>query len=99
DQAVKALRPGGRATIVGLGPQAIQTVPIALFVSQETELVGSFGYTQQDLGELYDLVESGRLALRRSVTDRLSLDEFPDALRRLETREGNPVRMVVTYDS
>ncbi|MBS3942248.1 MAG: zinc-binding dehydrogenase [Actinobacteria bacterium] len=98
DQAVKALRPGGRATIVGLGPHAIQTVPIALFVSQETELIGSFGYTQQDLGELYDLVESGRLDLTRSVTDRLSIDEFPDALRRLETREGNPIRMVVTYD-
>ncbi|MFA9444991.1 zinc-binding dehydrogenase [Egicoccus sp. AB-alg6-2] len=97
DQAVKSLRPGGRATIVGLGPQAIQTVPIALFVAQETELVGSFGYTQQDLGELYDLVESGRLDLTRSVTDRLTLDEFPDALRRLETREGNPIRMVVTH--
>ena len=98
DQAVKALRPGGRATIVGLGPEAIRTVPVALFVSQETELVGSFGYTQQDLGELYDLVEDGRLDLTRSVTDRLELDAFPDALRRLETGEGNPVRMVVTYD-
>ena len=32
------------------------------------------------------------------MTDRLSIDEFPDALRRLETREGNPIRMVVTYD-
>lgn len=98
DQAVKALRPGGRATIVGLGPQAIQTVPVALFVAQETELVGSFGYTQQDLGELYDLYEDGRLDLTRSVTDRLGIEEFPDALRRLETREGNPIRMVVTYD-
>ncbi|MFA9430319.1 zinc-binding dehydrogenase [Egicoccus sp. AB-alg2] len=98
DQAVKALRPGGRATVVGLGPQAIQTVPVALFVSQETELVGSFGYTQQDLGELYDLVETGRLDLSRSVTDRLGIEEFPAALRRLEAREGDPVRMVVTYD-
>ena len=97
DQAIKALRPGGRATIVGLGTEAIQTLPIALFVAQETEVVGSFGYTQQDLGELYDLVESGRLDLSRSVTDRLTLDDFPDALRRLETREGDPVRMVVTY--
>ncbi|GGI04193.1 alcohol dehydrogenase catalytic domain-containing protein [Egicoccus halophilus] len=97
DQAVKALRPGGRATIVGLGPEAIRTVPVALFVAQETELVGSFGYTQQDLGELYDLVEDGRLDLSRSVTDRLPIEAFPDALRRLETREGNPVRIVVTY--
>jgi alcohol dehydrogenase, propanol-preferring len=97
DQAVKSLRPGGRATIVGLGPAPLTTVPIARFVAQETELVGSFGSTPQDLGELFDLVEQGRLDLSRSVTDVLTLDEFPHALERLETREGNPVRMVVAH--
>jgi alcohol dehydrogenase, propanol-preferring len=97
DQAVKSLRPGGRATIVGLGPAPIATVPIARFVAQETELVGAFGSTPQDLGELFDLVEEGRLDLGRSVTDVLGIDELPEALRRLETREGNPIRMVVGY--
>ncbi len=98
DQAVKSLKPGGRATVSGLTDQRIETVPISLFVSQETELVGSFGSTPQDLGELLDLVEEGRLDLSRSVTDTLDLDEFPDALRRLETRAGHPIRMVVTYE-
>jgi alcohol dehydrogenase, propanol-preferring len=97
DQAVKCLRPGGRATIAGLGPEAVATVPIARFVSQETELVGSFGSTPQDLGELFDLVEEGRLDLGRSVTDIVGIDGFPDALRRLETREGNPIRTVIGY--
>jgi D-arabinose 1-dehydrogenase-like Zn-dependent alcohol dehydrogenase len=97
DQAVKSLRPGGRATVVGLGPAPIQTVPIGRFVAQETELVGSFGATAQDVGELFDLVDQGRLDLGRSVTDRLSIDEVPDALRRLETRDGDPIRMVVLH--
>jgi alcohol dehydrogenase, propanol-preferring len=97
DQAVKSLRPGGRATIAGLGPSAIATVPIARFVSQETELVGAFGSTPQDLGELFDLIDDGRLDLGRSVTDVIAIEGFPDALRRLETREGNPIRMVVQY--
>jgi alcohol dehydrogenase, propanol-preferring len=97
DQAVKSLRPGGRATIAGLGPSAISTVPIARFVSQETELVGAFGSTPQDLGELFDLIDDGRLDLGRSVTDVIAIEGFPDALRRLETREGNPIRMVVQY--
>jgi alcohol dehydrogenase, propanol-preferring len=97
DQAVKSLRPGGRATIAGLSPAAISTVPIARFVAQETELVGAFGSTPQDLGELFDLIEEGRLDLGRSVTDVLAIDGFPDSLRRLETREGNPIRMVVAY--
>jgi len=47
---------------------------------------------------LYDLVEDGRLDLTRSVTDHLRIDDVPDALRRLETGEGDPVRMVVTHD-
>lgn len=96
DQAVKAVAPGGRAVAVGLSPEAIETIPVALLVSQERELVGSFGATAQDLGELFDLVEDGRLDLSRSITDTTDLAGVPDALRRLESREGSPIRTVVT---
>lgn len=96
DQAVKSLAPGGRAAIVGLTSERLATVPISLFVSQETELVGSFGSTPQDLGELFDLLEAGRLDLSRSVTATIGLAEVPNALRALETREGHPIRTVVT---
>lgn len=96
DQAIKSLAPGGRAAIVGLTNQQLATVPIARFVSQETELVGSFGSTPQDLGELFDLLDDGRLDLSRSVTATIGLDEVPAALRSLETREGHPIRTVVT---
>ncbi|MTV26969.1 alcohol dehydrogenase catalytic domain-containing protein [Nitriliruptoraceae bacterium ZYF776] len=97
DQAVKSCKPGGRAVVVGLSPQTLSTVPIARFVSQETELVGSFGATTQDVGELYDLLAEGRLDLSRSVTHRTDLDGLPDALDQLRTREGHPIRTVVTY--
>lgn len=96
DQAIKSLAPGGRATIVGLTNEKLQTVPISLFVSQETELVGSFGSTPQDLGELFDLLEQGRLDLSRSVTATIGLADVPAALHALETREGHPIRTVVT---
>jgi len=96
DQAIKSLAPGGRAVIVGLTNQQLATVPIARFVSQETELVGSFGSTPQDLGELFDLLDERRLDLSRSVTATIGLGEVPDALRSLETREGHPIRTVVT---
>ena len=96
DQAIKSLAPGGRAVIVGVGPERLATLPIARFVAQETEVVGSFGSTPQDLGELFDLLEAGRLDLSRSITGRIGLDEVPDALVALETREGHPIRTVVT---
>lgn len=98
DQALKALKPGGRATVVGLTPQPLALMPSALFVASELELVGSFGSTPQDLDELVDLVDSGRLDLSRSVTHRFDLEGFPDALRLLESREEHPVRMVVVND-
>ena len=66
-------------------------------MSQELELVGSFGSTGSDLNELIDLVEAGRLDLTRSVTHTFGLDEFPRALELLESRDEHPIRMVVTY--
>ena len=98
DQAVKSLRVGGRATVAGLGLEAIETLPLALFVAQEFELVGSFGYTPQDLGELFDLAEAGRLDLTRSITHRFALDAFPEALGLLESRDEHPIRIVVTHE-
>ena len=97
DLAVKTLRPGGRATLVGLSRDRIQTVPVGVFVAQEPEVVGSFGATVADVGELVDLVETGRLDLARSVTHVLPLDDFPTALEMLETREGHPIRIVIEH--
>ena len=95
--AIKCLRPGGRATLVGISRERLSTMPLGLFVAQELEVVGSFGSTSQDINELVDLVEAGRLDLTRSVSHTLTLDEFPEALAMLETREGNPVRIVVDH--
>lgn len=95
--AIRCLRPGGRATLVGISRERLSTMPLGLFVAQELEVVGSFGASMQDVGELTDLVESGRLDLSRSVSHVLGLDEFPDALHMLETREGNPLRIVIEH--
>ncbi len=95
--AVKSLRPGGRATLVGISRERLSTMPLGLFVAQELEVVGSFGSTSQDVNELLDLVEVGRLDLSRSVSHTLTLDEFPDALAMLESRDGNPIRIVVAH--
>lgn len=94
--AVQSLRTGGRATLVGVGRDRLATVPLGVFVAGELEVVGSFGQTAADVREVLSLVANGRLDLSRSVSHRLGFDEFPAALRMLETREGHPVRIVVT---
>lgn len=98
DQAIKSLRRGGRATLVGVSSvERLETVPLGLFVAGELEVVGSFGSTHQDLNELMDLLESGRLDLSRSITHRWRVNQFDEALHALETRAGHPIRMVVQH--
>jgi 2-desacetyl-2-hydroxyethyl bacteriochlorophyllide A dehydrogenase len=97
DQATKMLAAGGRAVIVGLHPGPLTALPESLLVSQELEVVGSFGSTMQDVNELVDLLEAGRLDLTASVTHTTDLDGFPAALERLASREGSPVRIVVEH--
>jgi 2-desacetyl-2-hydroxyethyl bacteriochlorophyllide A dehydrogenase len=97
DQAIKMLAPGGRAVVVGLTPERLETLPSALLVSNELEVVGSFGSTRQDVDELVDLLDAGRLDLSRSVTHTYDLERFPDALRQLHTRRDNPIRIVIRH--
>jgi 2-desacetyl-2-hydroxyethyl bacteriochlorophyllide A dehydrogenase len=94
-QAVRSLRPGGRAVVVGMGREPITLPPPALFAWREHALLGSFGSTRVDLGRVVDLVQSGTLDLRGSVSARLQLSEANEALRILESKEGDPVRLVI----
>lgn len=97
DQAVKMLAPGGRAVVVGLTPERLETLPSALLVSNELEVVGSFGSTMQDVNELVDLLDAGRLDLSRSVTHAYEPGGFTDALQQLAERRDHPIRIVVDW--
>lgn len=95
DQAVKSLRPGGTCTVVGVGPEPLALLPQALLVANELRVQGSFGCSQDELAELVGLVASGALDLTGTITHRFGLAEFDEALRILETKEGDPIRVVV----
>lgn len=41
------------------------------------------------------LVASGRLDLSGSISARIPLDQINEGVRRLESKEGNPVRIMV----
>ncbi len=95
DQAVKSLRPGGTCTVVGITPEPLSLLPQALLVAGELRLQGSFGCSRVELAELVELVGSGRLDLSGTITHRFALADYADALRVLETKEGDPIRVVV----
>ena len=94
-QAVRSLRPGGRAVVVGMGTEGIALPPPALFAWREHAVLGSFGSTLHDLEQVIEFVSSGRLDLSGSITARLPLSGVNDALRILEDPVGDHVRIVI----
>ncbi len=98
DQAVKALRPGGTCTVVGVTPEPLNLLPQALLVDKELRVQGSFGCPKDELVELVGLVADGVLDLTGTITHRFPLENFDIALHVLETKEGDPIRVVVEQD-
>lgn len=93
--AVRCLGKGGRLVVVGVGPGRPTLPPLAAFVGREQAIMGSFGMDRADIEDLYALVAAGRLDLSASVSARYPLAEADAALRRLASKEGGVVRVVV----
>lgn len=96
DQAVKSLRRGGRAVVVGIGAEPITLVPSLAFAGSEYQLIGSFGSDREDVTALLRLVANGKLNLSRSISGTLSLEEINAGLERLAANSDHPIRLVVT---
>jgi 2-desacetyl-2-hydroxyethyl bacteriochlorophyllide A dehydrogenase len=85
----------GRLVMVGLSPEPVALGMGLLFGVLNHSLLGHLGYRKPHLDELVRLVSTGRLDVSGSVSDVIGLDDVAAGVRRLETKEGNPVRIVV----
>lgn len=97
DAAVRCLRRGGRAVVVGIGPERIELPSIRAFVGSEYELRGSMGLDMQDLKEVVALVESGKLQLD-DATHAITLLEVDEVLTRLKEGRAEYARYVVRHE-
>jgi 2-desacetyl-2-hydroxyethyl bacteriochlorophyllide A dehydrogenase len=93
---VNALHPGGRVVVVGVGmePPRID-LPQALFGFTELSVIGSFGSHPEDLEEVLRLQAAGDLDIESAITYRLGLEEVAAGLEMLQTKRGDPDRIVV----
>jgi D-arabinose 1-dehydrogenase-like Zn-dependent alcohol dehydrogenase len=94
-QAEQTLAGRGRLVMVGMSWEPTMLGPGVLFSLQSQTLMGHLGYRKQHLDELVRLVELGRLDVSDSITDVLPLDEIHDAVDRLASKRGDPIRIVV----
>ncbi len=93
-KATESVRKGGKAVLVGLVTGNFQANGF-LTVAKEIDIRGVWTSIKQDYPSIIELVRSGKVDLSRSITHRLPLDEINRGLEILESREGNPLRIVV----
>ena len=98
--ALKAARPGGTATIVGLHAAKEQVpIPAGALVLQNKRLLGSFAGSicpRLDLPKLLDLYVGGRLPLDSLISKRYPLEQLANAFEDMEA--GSVARGVLMLE-
>ncbi len=88
-QAVDLVRRGGEALMFGgCGAGTIVDLDAERVHYDEITLKGGFHYTSDSVRRAWDLICSDTLALEPLITERMSLDELPQALERVRRREA-----------
>jgi L-iditol 2-dehydrogenase len=79
-EGVRALRPAGRAVMVGMGPTDEMAIPMAVVQNRELWLTGTFRYANTYPAAIA-LAAAGRVNLRAIITGRFALEDTEAALR------------------
>lgn len=95
-QGLRLLAEGGRLIIVGLANEGILIPNDIAFAYKRSQVLGHYGSDPIHTEELVALAKSGRLDLSRSVTEVMRLEDVAEAMRRLEGKINNPLRIVIT---
>lgn len=95
EQALDNLTVGGRLVGIGMSADAPTIGPTAMFNLFKRQVLGHLGYQNADVGTLAQLVSLGRLDLTRSISDVVSLEDVAKGIEKLETADGDPIRILV----
>jgi D-arabinose 1-dehydrogenase-like Zn-dependent alcohol dehydrogenase len=95
-QAASSLGRFGRVLMVGLSMDPIELGVGVLFGVSSQSLLGHLGYSKADLDTVVDLVVRKRLDVSASISGLLPLEDVAAGVEQLRTKQGDPVRLVVT---
>ncbi|MPY55934.1 zinc-binding dehydrogenase [Streptomyces spongiae] len=95
EQALTVLAPEGRLILVGLSGRPLVVHDSTMFSYLKHEIRGHFGTELDAVPKLVDLAAGGRLDFSRSITDVLPLEKAGVAVERLQTKEGDPLRLIL----
>jgi threonine dehydrogenase-like Zn-dependent dehydrogenase len=92
NEALAVTEPGGTVVEVALTPEAA-SVPLFPLISEGHHVVGSCAFSDETYAESVGFLAAGQVPVERLVSERVSLADTPDALRRLQN-PGTLVRII-----
>ena len=98
--AAELCRPGGRAVLLGIaGEGRSLTLPSDLLTGKDMALIGSLAYPATVWSRVVGLVSDRVLELDQIVTHRFPADEFQEAVRLMDDRDGIVAKIVLEHSS
>jgi len=94
--AMRSLARGGKAVIVGMCFQDVTFNPEGDFRFLEAQLRSSSDHTSDDLRRVLELASLKKIDLSKSITHKLKLEEVNKGFQMLDTKQDNPVRIVLS---
>ena len=98
EQAVRMLRQGGEAVLLGLGAEAPMGIDGVAMVNRELVVRGSYAYTSLDFAYSLELISSGRIDVASMVVQR-DLEEGPAIFGKLVDDPGDLIKVALVPGS
>ncbi|MFF2774032.1 zinc-binding dehydrogenase [Streptomyces sp. NPDC058052] len=95
-QALSVLAPKGRLVLVGLTDKPLTVSDGTRFSYLQQQILGHYGSDMPvALPQLLALVQGGRLDFSGSISGELPLARAAEAVERLESKTGDPIRLIL----
>ena len=94
EQAVRMLRQGGEAVLLGLGAEAPMAIDGVSMVNRELVVRGSYAYTSVDFAYSLELISTGRIDVASMVVQR-DLEQGPGIFAKLVDDPGDLIKVAL----
>ncbi|MGN9767684.1 alcohol dehydrogenase catalytic domain-containing protein [Micromonospora sp. SD12] len=95
EQALTVLGRRGRLVLAGIANKPVTIASDSPFNYFQQAVLGHYGSEGEHVEQLVSLARQGRLDLAASISDVLPLADAQEAVRRVQTKQGNPIRLIL----
>ncbi|RLK25009.1 2-desacetyl-2-hydroxyethyl bacteriochlorophyllide A dehydrogenase [Micromonospora sp. M71_S20] len=95
EQALTVLARRGRLVLAGIANKPVTIASDSPFNYFQQAVLGHYGSEPEHVERLVSLARQGRLDLSASISDVLPLADAEEAVRRVQTKQGDPIRLIL----